>query len=62
VPRNLSRKTRVLRSMLRQRCREGTSSSSCVGTPAREDGSANLLAVEKAARTVARFATGPVVV
>jgi UDPglucose 6-dehydrogenase len=34
----------------------------CVGTPAREDGSANLLAVETAARTVARFATGPVVV
>jgi UDPglucose 6-dehydrogenase len=34
----------------------------CVGTPAREDGSANLLAVETAARTVARFATGPVVI
>jgi UDPglucose 6-dehydrogenase len=34
----------------------------CVGTPAREDGSANLLAVETAARTVARSATGPVVV
>ncbi|HYZ47100.1 MAG TPA: UDP-glucose/GDP-mannose dehydrogenase family protein [Actinomycetota bacterium] len=34
----------------------------CVGTPPRADGEANLVAVEHAARTVARHATGPVVV
>jgi UDPglucose 6-dehydrogenase len=34
----------------------------CVGTPASADGSANLLAVETAARAVARHATGPIVV
>ena len=34
----------------------------CVGTPARADGEANLLAVENAARAVARNATGDMVV
>lgn len=34
----------------------------CVGTPARADGEANLIAVEAAAREVARQATGPAVV
>ena len=34
----------------------------CVGTPPRADGEANLVAVEHAARTVARCATGPIVV
>ncbi|HEX2050677.1 MAG TPA: UDP-glucose/GDP-mannose dehydrogenase family protein [Actinomycetota bacterium] len=34
----------------------------CVGTPARARGDANLVAVENAARAVARHATGPVVV
>lgn len=34
----------------------------CVGTPARADGEANLLAVERAARAVAEMATGDVVV
>lgn len=34
----------------------------CVGTPARADGEANLLAVETAARTVAQKATGDIVV
>lgn len=34
----------------------------CVGTPARADGEANLLAVENAARAVARNATGDIVV
>lgn len=34
----------------------------CVGTPPREDGEANLVAVERVARTIARAATGPLVV
>jgi UDPglucose 6-dehydrogenase len=34
----------------------------CVGTPARSSGEANLVAVERAARAVARHLTGPVVV
>ena len=34
----------------------------CVGTPARSSGEANLVAVERAARGVARHLTGPVVV
>lgn len=34
----------------------------CVGTPARANGEANLLAVEHAARDIARAATGPLVV
>ena len=34
----------------------------CVGTPPRADGEANLVAVEHAVRTVARSATGPIVV
>jgi UDPglucose 6-dehydrogenase len=34
----------------------------CVGTPARVDGEANLLAVERAARTAARHATGQLIV
>jgi UDPglucose 6-dehydrogenase len=34
----------------------------CVGTPARADGEANLSAVERAARDVARSATGPMAV
>ena len=34
----------------------------CVGTPARADGEANLLAVERAARTVARHASGEMIV
>ena len=34
----------------------------CVGTPARVDGEANLLAVELAARQIARHATGPMVI
>jgi UDPglucose 6-dehydrogenase len=34
----------------------------CVGTPTRASGEANLLAVEQAARTIARAATGPLVV
>jgi UDPglucose 6-dehydrogenase len=34
----------------------------CVGTPIRASGEANLLAVERAARTIARAASGPLVV
>jgi UDPglucose 6-dehydrogenase len=34
----------------------------CVGTPARASGQANLLAVERAARDIAKAATGPLVV
>jgi UDPglucose 6-dehydrogenase len=34
----------------------------CVGTPIRASGEANLLAVERAARTIAKAATGPLVV
>src|SRR5919109_4670087 len=34
----------------------------CVGTPIRASGEANLLAVEQAARTIAKAATGPLVV
>jgi UDPglucose 6-dehydrogenase len=34
----------------------------CVGTPARSSGEANLVAVERAARDIARHLTGPVVV
>ncbi|GIV00426.1 MAG: UDP-glucose 6-dehydrogenase [Actinomycetota bacterium] len=34
----------------------------CVGTPPREDGEANLVAVERVARAIARAATGPLVV
>ncbi len=34
----------------------------CVGTPPREDGEANLAAVERVARTIARAASGPLVV
>ena len=34
----------------------------CVGTPVRASGEANLLAVEQAARTIAKAATGPLVV
>ena len=34
----------------------------CVGTPPRESGKANLVAVEQAARQVAREATGPLVI